>query len=224
MIIIPGVAAAYRSIPLSKNDFIWNHNYNNNNNNSSSSSGGSSSSGSSSSNYHYYHHDNYINGDDKSRFELITPDIPLKNNCLHINNDSGSGRSRSSSDIDSKDCSEIYNNGNYWQIHMPDFKLIKNQFNGIVTTSSPTTSTTTKATKIPLKKKNLKNSIISHNNKQDEKKQKTFLRNKRKLVVTWVVDTIEEVLILLSYGVDGIITNRPIEILYDLQRIYKHYC
>jgi len=105
---------------------------------------------------------------------------------------------------------------------MPDFKLIKEQFNGI-TTNIPTTTTTTSATKTKatLKNKNLKN-IMLHIEK--DKKKKRFIRKKSKLVVTWVVDTMEEVLMLISYGVDGIITNRPIEMLYDLQRIYKHYC
>jgi hypothetical protein len=203
--IIPGVAAAYRSIPFSDNDFIWK------NNNKTS-------------NTYYHHHNDNKHGDidDETTFNLITSDIQVKNyNCPHNDNDrNSSSSSKSSSYIDSKDCSEIiYNNGNYWQIHMPDFKLIKEQFNGI-TTNTPTTTTAT-TTKATLKNKNLKN-VMLHIEKDEKKKR--FIRNKSKLVVTWVVDTMEEVLILLSYGVDGIITNRPIEMLYDLQRIYKHYC
>ena len=204
--IIPGVAAAYRSIPFSDNDFVWKH------------------SNKTLNTYHHHHHHHYDNKngdiDDETAFNLITSDIQVKNNnCPH--NDGNSSSSKSSSYIVGKDCSEIYNNGNYWQIHMPDSKLIKEQFNGI-TTNTPTI-TTTSATKIKatLKNKNLKN-IMLHIEKDEKKKR--FIRKKSKLVVTWVVDTMEEVLILLSYGVDGIITNRPIEMLFDLQRIYKHYC
>lgn len=202
--IIPGFAAAYRSIPFSDNDFIWKYN-------------------NKTSNTYYHHHNDNKNGDivDETTFNLITSNIQVKNNnCPHNDNDGNSSSSKSSSFIDSKDCSEIYNNGNYWQIHMPDFKLIKEQFNGI-TTNTPTTTTSATTTKATLKNKNLKN-IMLHIEKDEKKKR--FIRNKSKLVVTWVVDTMEEVLILLSYGVDGIITNRPIEMLYDLQRIYKHYC
>ena len=206
--IIPGVAAAYRSIPFSDNDFVWK--YNNKTLNTY--------------HHHHYHNDNKNgdNIDDETTFNLITSDIQVKNyNCLH-NDGNSSSSSKSSSYIDSKDCSEIYKNGNYWQIHMPDFKLIKEQFNGI-TTNTPTITTTTSATKTKatLKNKNLKN-IMLHIEKDEKKKR--FIRKKSKLVVTWVVDTMEEVLMLISYGVDGIITNRPIEMLYDLQRIYKHYC
>jgi hypothetical protein len=168
------------------------------------------------------HHNDNKNGDidDETTFNLITSDIQVKNyNCLH--NEGNSSSSKSSSYIDSKDCSETYNNGNYWQIHMPDFKLIKEQFNGITTNIPTTTTTYATKTKATLKNKNLKN-IMLHIEKDEKKKR--FIRKKSKLVVTWVVDTMEEVLMLISYGVDGIITNRPIEMLYDLQRIYKHYC
>jgi glycerophosphoryl diester phosphodiesterase len=45
-----------------------------------------------------------------------------------------------------------------------------------------------------------------------------------KKVITWTIDRIEDVYEALYHNVDGIITNKPIEILNILQKDYDKFC
>lgn len=49
-------------------------------------------------------------------------------------------------------------------------------------------------------------------------------RDPQRLVVVWVVDTNAELFDAISKGVDGVISNRPVALLAELRSLYAQYC
>jgi glycerophosphoryl diester phosphodiesterase len=65
----------------------------------------------------------------------------------------------------------------------------------------------------------IKKDIIRSNNNDD-----TTSSSNKEVVVAWLIDDEVALWSMLDYGVDAVITNRPIELLSLLKKNYQDYC